>query len=345
MTAVSCRSDAATASPLTRVFTPAAGRAAAASRISVGRPGVSPLSNREVINAMWDLEVDVVSVGGVIGALACAVVCADADADVLVASSPAHHGGWIADDVGDADTHTYFASLCEGLGSIAPLPEAELPVRVVRELSAAEQRSRTVPPFRGNRLRDWVVQCLTSPYGLMHTRVEGWATTTMRTADNQPVEAKIVGTMAVPPAGGTNPLVAWLFDEAHGRSIDVRADARLQRIVFEDGVVTGAVLDTPTGPLAVRARHGVTLAPAVMPITDGCGDWDGGDEVEIAIVRQTASRFARVEVLSSGPPVSSRSAACAGTNRVLAHHPRDTRRGRSEPRRYREVNGHPPFNQ
>ncbi|TFV60291.1 FAD-binding protein [Mycobacterium sp. PS03-16] len=294
---------------------------------------------------MWDLEVDVLSVGGVIGALASAVISADADAEVLVASSPAHHGGWLADEVVDTDTHAYFASLCEGLASIDPLPEAELPVRVVRDLSADEQRSRTVPPFRGGRLRNWVVQCLTSPYGLMHTRVAGWATTTMRTADDEPVEAKLIGTMAVPPAGGTNPLVGWLFDEAHGRGIDVRADARLQRLVFEDGVVAGAVLATSTGPCLVRARHGVTLAPGVMPITDGCGDFRAGDEVEVALVRQTASRFARVEVLSNTPPGPSRSATCAGTTRVLTHQLRDARRGRSETRRYREVNGHPPRNQ
>lgn len=296
---------------------------------------------------MWDHEVDVLCVGGAVGALASAVVAADEGVEVFVATSTADDRGWLADQVADEDTLAYFAALTDGLPA-APRPAAEVPVRPVRPLTAAERRSRTVPAFYGGRLKKWTEQCLVSPYGLLHTRVSDWRTTTMRTVDNRPVQVKVIGTIAMPAAGGSVPLAAWLNAQASTREIDVQDDARLQRIVFEEGVVVGAVFDTPDGPYAVRARHGITLAPRVAHTLHD--DVRGADDAEVALVSEIGSRFARVELLAAAPPpaapaATAPSAACSSSNRQLPRTLRESRRNRSETRRSREVNGHPPFGQ
>ncbi|MFS0895765.1 hypothetical protein [Mycolicibacterium litorale] len=292
---------------------------------------------------MWDHEVDVLCVGGVVGALASAVVAADADAEVLVTGLAGGDRGWPADHVADEETLAYFVALTDGLAG-QPISAGEVPVRPVRPLTAAERRGRTVPPFYGARLKTWTEQCLVSPYGLLHTRVSDWRTTTMRTLDNRPVQVKVIGTVTVPAAGGPPPLATWLNGEARMRDIEIDDDAVLQRIVFEEGVVVGAVFDTADGDYAVRARHGITLAPRVAhPVADYVR---GEDEAEVALVSEIGSRFARVELLTAAPPPAAvPSAACSSSNRQLPKSLRESRRNRSEPRRSREMNGHPPFGQ
>lgn len=289
---------------------------------------------------MWDHEVDVVCVGGVVGALASAVVADDAGADVLVVTSRAGGQGWPADQVTDEETLAYFAALTDGLATRPPR-SADVPVRPVRPLTAAEKRRAA--PFYGGRLRTWNEQCLQSPYGLLHTRVSDWRTTTMRTLDNRSVQVKSVGMMALPVGDGPVPVAAWLNGEARMRAMNIETDARLQRIVFEEGVVVGAVFDTADGPYAVRSRHGVTLAPRTEhPVTDYVR---GNEEAEVALVSEIGSRFARVELLAAVPPAAATASTCSSSNRQLPKALREPRRNRAEARRSREVNGHPPSGQ
>lgn len=290
---------------------------------------------------MWDHEVDVLCVGGVVGACASAVVAADAGADVLIASPTAGQRGWPVDQVADPETRAYFAALIDGLAT-EPLPGADVPVRPVRPLTGAERRK--VAPFYGDRLTKWTEHCLRSPYGLMHTRASDWGTTTMRTLDERSIEVKTVGTMALPATGGPVPLATWLAAQTRMRDVDTEPDASLQRFVFDEGVVVGAVLDTVRGPYAVRARHGITLAPrGVYSVEDHL---PGEDEAEVALVSELGSRFARVELLAAAPSAPAPSAPCRnGDNRPPRRASRVSRRNRSEPRRSREVNGHPPFGQ
>lgn len=289
---------------------------------------------------MWDHEVDVLCVGGVIGALASAVVAADAEVEVLVAISSADDSGWPTDRVEDEDTVAYFAALTDGLAT-SPQAMADVPVRPVRPLTAAERRRAA--PFYGARLKNWTEQCLLSPYGLLHTRVTDWRTTTMRTLDNRPVQVKTVGRIALPAAGGPAPLATWLEEQARVREIDIESDARLQRLVFEEGVVVGAVLETAAGPYAVRSRHGITLAPRVAH--DVAEYARGDDEAEVALISEIGSRFARVELLAAAPPAAPPAATCSSSNRRLPKAMRESRRNRAEPRRSREMNGNPPFGQ
>jgi hypothetical protein len=289
---------------------------------------------------MWDHEVDVLCVGGVVGALASAVVAADAGVEVLVAISEAKDPGWPVDQVEDEETLAYFAALTDGLAT-TPRTTDGVPVRPVRPLTAAERRRAA--PFYGARLKKWTEQCLVSPYGLLHTRVTDWRTTTMRTVDNRPVQVKTVGSITAPSDDGPVSVAAWLEAEARSRDIDIESDARLQRIVFEEGVVIGAVLDTADGPYAVRSRHGITFAPRVAPPT---ADYPrAGDDDEVALVSEIGSRFARVELLTAAPPAATPAATCSSSNRRLPKAMRESRRNRAEPRRSREMNPHPPFGQ
>ena len=87
------------------------------------------------------------------------------------------------------------------------------------------------------------------------------------------------------------------------RGIEVHHATSLQRIVFEEGDVVGAVFATPDGPLAVRARHGVTVASGGPQAAMAAGQplpVDGAT-LRVGLVGQTASRFGRLELLTSEP--------------------------------------------
>ncbi|OBB59219.1 hypothetical protein A5757_14780 [Mycobacterium sp. 852013-51886_SCH5428379] len=288
----------------------------------------------------WDDEVDVICLGGVAGTLASAVVAVDADVEVFVATSSAPGGTWLGSDVTDAETLDYFAALTADLGPVEPPSVAEVPMRVVQEAPRDESRGRKVATFFGSRLNAWAAQCLSSPYGLLHTRVTDWGTTGMRTLEDKPVQVKIVGTMSLASGEDAPSLIGWLCDEADARGINIHTDTTLDRLVFEDGVVIGAMLNTPDGPYALGARHGVTLAPAV-PAGDTAVVADAED-VQIGLVSQTGSRFARVEVLMAATPAPVSNGPCQDGPRVTTTL-RDSRRNRSQSRRGRKVDRYPPF--
>lgn len=291
---------------------------------------------------MWDEEVDVVCVGGAIGALASAVVAADAGVDVLVATTSADDGSWLPGTVTDAETAEYFAELVGESPTVASAADAGLTVRLVQP--PPEERSRTVAPFYGARLKRWTAECLASPYGLLHTRVTDWDTDAVRTVGDGPMQVKVIGTMPTDGSGSdASSLAGWLSEAARARSIGLGTQAALQRLVFEEGVVIGAVLSTAHGDYAVRARHGVTLAPAVaVPAPTTRHD---GREMQVALVSKAGSRFARVDLLTPAPAAVTRNAPCSRTNRQLPTTLREKRRGRSESRRWRKVDGYPPFGQ
>lgn len=292
---------------------------------------------------MWDEEVDVLCVGGVVGALASAVLAADAGVEVLVATTSGHDGSWLPAAVTDPETAEYFAALVDESPTVASSTALDMTVRLVQE--PPEGRSRTVAPFYGARLAGWTAECLASPFGLLHTRVTDWGADTVRTVGEGPVQARIVGTMSTDASGGSDAssLAGWLVDAARTRGIESFSEASLNRLVFEEGVVTGAVLDTSDGEYAVRARHGVTLAPAVA--VPAASAPHGGRELQVALVSKAGSRFARVDLLAPAPAAATRNAPCSSTNRQLPTSLREKRRGRSETRRWRKVDGYPPFGQ
>lgn len=309
---------------------------------------------------IWDREVDVVCVGGMIGGLATAIVAADAGVEVFVATtsrdqradplsvaSCAEYGrGWLAHYVGDAETDEYFAALSSDLDQVVPVADGNVPVRVVQEQSPADQKSRTVEPFRGARLRDWAAQCLASPYGMLYTRVSNWQTTTMRGADGDAVNVKVIGGLE---PGYTDRAVAlrdWLVEQAEDRGIDPVPFASLRRIVFEEGEVVGVVLDTADGPYAVRARHGITVAPdGAEPGAGAPLPASSGRPVQVCLVSHTASRFSRLELLTTEPAPMAPRSTCRAMNRHLHESLRETRHARLQAPRCRKMHRYPPLGQ
>jgi hypothetical protein len=308
---------------------------------------------------MWDEEVDVVCVGGAIGALPSAVIAVDAGAEVFVATTSLAPGepsdalppsqldrGWLSDPPADEETVEYFAALSDDLTALKPgAADADLPITEVREQTRSERDGRTVEPFVGGRLRTWASECLRSPYGLVHTRVADWQTTTMHTLDDVAIEVTSVGTLDL--SDDRPSLSDWLADLARNRRIDVRSAARLQRLVFEEGEVVGAVIDTPAGPYAIRARHGVTIAPGDQHAAIAGGrtlrKHDG--LAQVCLVSRLASRFARLELLHTASGVPQHTVTCHSVNRQLHHAIHEVRPARSDVRRGRKVHWNPPFSQ
>jgi hypothetical protein len=268
--------------------------------------------------------------------LATAISAIDFGGDVFVAASPAGGpaGGagvpvsvgagrlhpWIGSYVLDSDTTDYLAALSSDLGPFGrgAAAEIDVPICVVHEAPVGS--SRTVAPFFGTELREWAARCLASPYGFLHTRVSDWRTTTLRTADGEAIEVAEIGSMQPDPENIGASVFDWLAAQARDRRIEVVPDCSLQRIVFEEGEATGAVLSTPDGVLAIRTRHGVTIAngsPQLSGETLYMAASAGDSALRVCLVSRHASRFGRVELLTSEPVVRDALSTCRPMNRQL----------------------------
>jgi hypothetical protein len=311
---------------------------------------------------MWDDEVDVVCVGAGIGGLASAIAAVEDGADVFVAASTTHGaalvpatagngcanpiGGWLSADVADCETHEYFESLAADLPPLIRFTEdIAAPFRVVEEFPPPSSRRDPIEPFFGAKLRDWAAQCLTSPYGLLYTRLCGEMTTKMRGTGGELIEVMDIGSLDLTVSGGAAGIADWLLERAHDLGIRLHEASPLQRIVFEEGEVVGVVIGTPDGPRSVRARHGVTVAPevpqaALTGLSEATGEYD---RVRVCIVGRAASRFGRVELLATEP--AAKTAACEAMSRGLHDSPRDSRRRNLQARRCRKLDGYPPLGQ
>lgn len=293
----------------------------------------------------WDDEVDMVCTGSGAAGLGSAIAVVDLGGSVFVADPSA--GGtaamrpWLGAGVSDTETQDYFAALASDVGPLRRSYDLGVPVRAVREHPPADS-GRIVAPFVGSRLRAWTARCLSTPYGYLYTRIPDWHSTTVQTADGEIVEVADIGTMTPDPADVGGSLLDWLTAQAQERDIELNPDTTLTRIVFEEGVAIGAVFATSDGPLAVRARHGVTVATgASRPAVPSSDRLPAGAPVRVCLTGQRASRFGRLEVLTSEPLTSPVSPTCRAANRrlwVSMHEPHD----RSHVWRCGKVNGDPP---
>jgi hypothetical protein len=295
---------------------------------------------------MWDDEFDVICCGTGFGVLACAVAAADAELDVLVAQPGVEnrHGGDDADapllgpGIEDPETREYFDALSADAGSLPPGPgDVELTIRSVTDLTPARPGA-PIAPFYGARLRDWAVECLQSPYGVLYSRLTDRETKAMKTQSGQEIEVKVVGSLT-PGNGAVSALDKWLITQTRDRGIPTSENSTLERIVFEEGEIVGVVLNTPEGPRAIRVWHGIAVATASRQSVPASGalPLDGpGDELQVGLVGYSASRFARVELLATDVTAgSSRSAYCR-SNPVREG-------GRSHVRHWWEADRNPPL--
>lgn len=255
---------------------------------------------------MWDDEFDVVCCGSGPGALAAAVAAADAGLDVHIVRPgasrsvpPGPETPWLGAGIEDAETRDYLDALSADL---TPVDDAECDtaptVRTVSVWAPVSGRGR-IAPFYGARLQDWARQCLTSPYGVLYTRLTDRGTTSMASGTGEEIQVKTLGALESEPAADTAAVLDdWLSAQVLERQIPTLDNATLQRLVFEEGEVLGAVIDTADGPLALRARHGVALSTeprGAGPATGQAGE--PGKPLQVGLVGYGASRFGRVELL------------------------------------------------
>lgn len=284
---------------------------------------------------VWDEEVDIVCAGAGAAGLAHAIAVDDLGGAVFLAEARnIVEGPWLAADVADAWTKRFFAEVTP---DPRPSDDLEVPIRVVPSPTAAEP-GRTVAPFVGARLREWAAQCLATPFGFLSTRVADWRTKTVPTTDGQLLEVFEIGVLSADSRDVAGAVLDWLDAGVAERGIEVRRDHALQRLVFESGVAVGAVFATSDGPLAVRARHGVTVARGPVRLPEG--NRRSSADLRVCLVGQRASRFGRVELLTSEPVAVSASQMCAARGRRLPANLRATYR-QSSPWRCAKLHGYP----
>jgi hypothetical protein len=310
---------------------------------------------------MWDTEVDLVCIGAGIGGLASAIATVDAGGDVIVADTAPDLGGvasslttggrvgavrgWLQHDGVDVDTDVYLSAVAEGLDPLARRADAALvPTRVARAWSADE---RSVEPFIGATIRAWDAQCLGSPYGMLYTTVFGWRRTRMRSSDGESIEVMPIGEMDWHDGLDEHDLLDWMEGQARERDVEVLAASRLQRLVFEEGLIVGVVLDTPDGPYAVQAHRGVALSPRDhRPAAgDRLADPSPGERKQVCLVGRTASRFGRVELVTIAAPAAVAEPVCKASGRQLRGNLRESRQVPSDAWRCGKVHGHTTFGQ
>lgn len=269
----------------------------------------------------WDDEVDVICTDTAPGGLATAIAAARAGGAVMLASADPStcETDWFGSPQLDDPTATYLHELTADIElESLPRPSVDLPVRLASALPAADEgRKRRIATFDGAHLRDWAMQCIPVRTGYLYTRVTGWDTAARQSDDGGRLAVSEIGAMSpdVDDVGGS--VLSWLTAAAEDAGVSVDRSTVLQRLIFEDGVVVGAEFDTEEGVLTVRARHGVLLCRAVGPLVTPT--LPQGAEVRVALVGRAASRFGRVELLTTDPAVAAAAGACPNVSGSARH--------------------------
>jgi hypothetical protein len=276
--------------------------------------------------------VDILCIGSGSAGLAVGVAGAQAGLNVFVAEpipeamAPTRPGAssveswqtvlqrrWGAEELNTA-TLNYLDQLTSSLGPPAPIKASgHLRVDTVEKFAAVDvDPTEPVPPFHGAELATWARDCLTSPFGMIFSRVSSSALTPVRKVDGTSVNAGLIA--SVPAARRREMTVRqWLSELAGEKGVEVHRPCSIQRLLFSDGQLVGAQLDTPDGVRSVRARRGVVLGTSSSTVDDAL--WmspTGGGDIKLCAVGKTASRFARLEFLLSAASYS----ACAAAERL-----------------------------
>lgn len=208
---------------------------------------------------------------------------------------------WGAGDFNNSTT-TYLDELTRSLGPpVWVKASGHLPIDTVETFAdVSVDPTEAVPAFHGAELATWARECLTSPFGMLFSRVSPSTLTPVRRVDGTNITA---GRIASVPTTWRRDMTVrqWLAELAREKGVRVHESSAVQRLLFNEGQLVGAVLDTPGGVRSVRARRGVLLgtscsggddALAMLPMATGGG-------TTLCVVGRTASRFARLEFLHS----------------------------------------------
>jgi hypothetical protein len=250
--------------------------------------------------------------------------------------------GWWKRVTSDVATDEYFSALSEGLVPVSQGPaDLGLAVRVAHDLMTG---GSALPPFVGSKLPEWTAQCVSSPYGVFTSTVPGRPSTPMRSVDGETIAVLSVGSIDWHDGLGESALYEWMAARARERDIEIREDAQLQRVVFEDGAVVGAVFATPDGPYAVQTRYGLTISPPepVVIRSDPRTAAGAPEHMQVCLVAHTGSRFARVELLAASSDEVVRQPVCLGSGRQVQESLHQSGRVRSDGPRSGKVDKYPP---
>ncbi|MGE0218243.1 hypothetical protein [Mycolicibacterium sp.] len=262
----------------------------------------------------WDDEVDVVCTDAGVAGLAAAIAAVEAGAEVFLAdasvhqslSAPLNQRGWFDPDTEHSESAAYLAELSADLDlAILRQVDPDLPIRLVRAHLAPAGKG--VPPLFGSELRQWAARCIPSPSGYIYTRMADRISTATEAADGERFDVAEIGTMTPDPDDVAGSVTGWLWDRARDCGVVAESHIAFDHLVIAEGMVAGAAFRTADGQVTVRARHGVLLCRAGFPggastLAPGAV----GAEFRVALVGKAASRFGRVELLTSDPAASVR---------------------------------------
>ena len=105
----------------------------------------------------------------------------------------------------------------------------------------------------------------------------------------------------------------WVRDLALERGVTIQGSA-VQRLLFSDGHPVGAVLETADGIREVRASSGVLMGTGNTTTDDVLARYPASvlREGMLSLVSRSASRFARLELLTTAAAVN----VCAPEGRL-----------------------------
>lgn len=274
---------------------------------------------------MFNSEVvDIVCIGAGSAGLAAAIAAADAGLSVFVAEPrrrTSHTGSltesadswaaqlqkyWGADQL-DAATTAYLRELTCDMGPARRShANGQLPTAAVESFGDVEiDRRAPVPPFYGHEMANWARDCLTSPYGMVFSSLSPLAMSEMRLQDGTSIRAGVVADIPSTRRSGLT-LREWLRDMAKERGVKVHGSSSIQRLLFNEGQPVGAEIDTPDGVRHVRARQGVLLGTSNSVADDLLAMHPASvlHDGRLSLVSRNASRFARLELLTSAQTMS-----------------------------------------
>jgi glycine/D-amino acid oxidase-like deaminating enzyme len=261
--------------------------------------------------------VDVVCIGSGSAGLAAAVAAADAGQSVFVAEPHRHTStsgsvgeseSWAAviqrhwgAGAFDESTSDYLHELTCDVGAPRRSQIGEMTVGSVESFEEARfDPRRPVPPFYGHQMAGWAHECLTSPYGLVFSRLTPLPMSELRMQDGSTVRGGVIA--ATPPARRAElSLHQWLRELAVERGVTIHGSSGVQRLIFVDGEPVGAVLETPAGARQVWARRGVVMGTSNPEADEPLDRYPATllRDGRLSLVSRNASRFARLELLTS----------------------------------------------
>jgi hypothetical protein len=254
----------------------------------------------------WDHEVDVVCIGAEGGVLAAGLVATNADLDVYLGITESAGGGDLAASSsyrgGDGQTTKHLAGFDYAFGGVGRA-QSFWPVRAVDgAVPPRPNRRAAVEPFFGAVLEQWAHRCAAAPNGLVYNRVTKRQMTEMRSSTRgEKVEVAVVGSVDLSPNMPALSMREWLRSETRACGLRPEADVRLVKLVFEDDGVAGAVIETPDGVVAVRARENLVIGTRDFPAerTHPLVSATAPVSANVCLVSKAASRFGELEFVTA----------------------------------------------